>query len=189
MWILILGLAIFFAVHLTRVIAAPFRDAQVVANEGRWKGLYSLVSLVGFALIIWGWVVYRADAPEIYTPPDWGRRATEGLVLLAFISLAAAYSPPSHIKQWLQHPFLTAVILWSVGHLLANGDLASLLLFGSFLAYGVIDRIAVMMRPAPTMLPPGLRGDLIAIVVGAVAYAVVGFWLHGLLFGVSPFGG
>lgn len=188
MWILILGLLVFFGVHLARVVAGPWRDAQVAANERRWKGIFSLASLVGFGLIIWGWIVYRADAPEIFAPPDWGRPVTDVLVLLAFISLVSAYTPPGYISRWLQHPFLTAVILWSFGHLLSNGDLASLLLFGSFLLYAIIDRIAVIPRPVVEAPEPRLSADAMAVVIGAIVYAVFALWVHGLLFGASPFG-
>jgi uncharacterized membrane protein len=187
MLFLILGLVIFFGIHSVRIVAAGFRDAQIAASEGRWKGLYSLVSIIGFVLIVWGWSLYRPEAPEIYEPPAWGRHVASLLVLAAFISLAAAYLPVGHIKHRLKHPMLAAIILWAIGHLLANGDLASLLVFGAFLVYAVVDRIAVIPRgdPAPAVVRP--RGDLMAAGIGAVAFVVFGFWLHGWLFNVSPF--
>jgi uncharacterized membrane protein len=187
MLILVLGLVIFFGIHSVRIAAGGFRDAQVAANERRWKGLYSLVSIVGFALIIWGWNLYRPMAPEIYVPPSWGRHVSWVLVLAAFVSLPAAFLPSGSIKHWLKHPMLVSIILWAIGHLLANGDLASLLVFGAFLVYAIIDRIAVIPRgdPAPAVVQP--RSDLIAAGIGLVAFAVFGFWLHGWLFGVSPF--
>lgn len=186
MAILVAGLVIFFAVHCVRIVAPAFRDRQIAANEGRWKGLYSLASLVGFALIVWGWIVFRPEAPEVYTPPDWGRHVTILLVLLAFIMLPTAYQPPGRIRTWLQHPFLTAIILWSLGHLFANGDLASVLLFGSFLLYGIVDRIAAARRPTPAPVYQGPRGDIVGIVVGLVLFAVFVLGLHAFLFGVSP---
>lgn len=187
MWILIAGLVIFFAVHLVRVVAGPWRERQIAANEGRWKGLYALASLAGLVLIIWGWVVFRPVAPQVYEPPQWGRYAAIVLTLLAFICLAAAYQPPGFIKVALKHPFLAGVMLWSIGHLLANGDLASVLLFGGFLAYAAIDRVAVIPRgdPAPAVMT--WRGDVVALLAGAVVFAVV-LWLHPWLFGVSPLG-
>jgi uncharacterized membrane protein len=187
MAILILGLVVFFGIHLVRIVAPGFRAAQVAANENRWKGIYSVVSLVGIALIIWGWHLYRFEAPEIYEPPSWGRHLTALLVLIAFILIAAANAPAGYIRNRLKHPFLTGIILWSTGHLLANGDLASLLLFGSFLVYAVVDLIAVIPRgdPAPAVVKP--RSDIIAIVAGVVVFAVFGFWLHGWLFGAYPF--
>ena len=120
--ILIAGLVVFFGVHLVRVVAPDFREAQIAVNERRWKGVYTLVSFAGLALIIWGWNVYRPEAPEIYEPPSWGRHLAALLVLLAFISFAAS-GPAGRIKHWIKHPMLTGTILWSAGHLLANGDL------------------------------------------------------------------
>ncbi len=188
MLILIAGLAVFFAIHSVRMAAPAVREGQVAVAEGRWKGIYSLVSLVGLALIIWGWIVYRPEAPQVYDPPSWGRHVAMLLVWVAFVLLAAAYMPAGRIRHWLKHPFLTGIILWAAGHLLANGDLASLLLFGSFLVYAVVNRLAVIPRgdPAPAVVRP--RSDVIALVAGTVLYAVFVFWLHGLLFGVSPLG-
>ena len=187
MLILVLGLVIFFAIHSVRIAASGFRDAQIATNERRWKGLYSLASIAGVVLIVWGWRLYRPDAPEIYEPPSWGRHVASVLVLAAFISLAAAYLPAGQIKRRLKHPMLVGIILWAIGHLLANGDLASLLLFGAFLVYAIVDRIAVIPRgdPAPSVVQP--RSDLIAVGIGLVTFAVFGLWLHGWLFGASPF--
>jgi len=187
MAILVLGLVVFLGIHLVRVVAPGFRDAQVAASENRWKGIYSVVSLAGLALIIWGWHLYRADAPELFTPPEWGRHVMPIFVLLAFILFAAANSPAGYIRHYLKHPMLIGTILWSGGHLLANGDAASLLLFGAFLVWAVIDLVAVIPRgdPAPAIVKP--RSDIIAIVAGAVIFAVFGLWLHQWLFGFDPF--
>lgn len=186
MLILVAGLAIFFAVHLVRVVAPGLRAAQVAANERRWKGTYALISSVGLALVVWGWIAFRPEAPEVYEVPTWGRHAAMLLVWLGFISVSAAYTPAGRIKNLLKHPMLTGVFLWAVAHLLANGDLASVLLFGSFAAYTLVDRLAVIPRgdPAPIVVRP--RSDLIAFVVGTALYALFVLWLHGLLFGVSP---
>ncbi len=184
---LVLGLAIFLGTHSVRIVAPGFRDAQVTTNERRWKGVYSLLSIVGLALIVWGWMLYRPEAPEIYVPPSWGPHVAWVLVLAAFVFVAAAYLPPGSIKHRLKHPMLVGIVLWAVGHLLANGDLASLLLFGAFFAYAIIDLIASVPRgdPSPAVVQP--RSDLIAIGIGVAAFAVFGYWLHGWLFGVSPF--
>ena len=102
MWILLLGLLIFFAIHSVRMAAGGFRDRQVAANERRWKGLYSLVSLLGLALIVWGWVVFRGEAPQIYEPPAWGRHLAMALVFIAFVLFAAAEMPAlllGHLRQ------------------------------------------------------------------------------------------
>jgi uncharacterized membrane protein len=187
MLILIAGLIVFFAAHLVRVVAPGFRESQIAANPGRWRGLYSLASLVGLALIIWGWITFRPEAPEVYTPPVWGRHAAWVLVAPAFVLLVAAYQPVGYIKKWVKHPMLSGVALWSIGHLLANGDLASVLVFGGFLAYAIVDRVAVIPRgdPAPEVKQP--RADLVAIIAGLAAFAVFGLWLHGWLFSTSPF--
>ena len=145
----IIGLVLFFGIHLVRVYAGPFRDAQVAANERRWKGIYSLISLIGFVLIVWGFGSTGPKRRKCLFRQIGAAMSTMVLVLLAFITLPAAYLPAGYIKKTLKHPMLTAVIFWSAGHLLANGDLAALLLFGGFLAYSIIDRIAVTTRPDP----------------------------------------
>jgi len=186
--ILILGLVVFFSVHSVRMVAGGFREAQLAANEQRWKGVYALLSLVGFALIIWGWIAFRGEAPEFYEPPTWGRHLAMALVWLAFIATAAASMPAGRMKVFLKHPMLAGVILWSVGHLFANGDLASVLLFGAFLLYSVINRLAVIPRgdPAPVVVQP--RSDLMAVLAGTALYVFFVLWLHGWLFGVSLLG-
>ena len=186
MLVLIIGLLLFFGIHAVRMIAPGFRAAQIAANEGRWKGIYSLLSLVGLVLIVWGYILYRPQADQLYIPPEWGRHVTYAFVLLGLISLTSAYQPVGRIKSTLQHPFLVGVILWSLGHLLANGDAAGVLLFGAFLVYSVINLIAELRRGQPKPVFVGYRGDIIAIVGGAVAYVVILLWLHGLLFGVNP---
>jgi len=187
MLVLVFGLVIFFGTHSVRIAAAGFRDAEIATNERRWKGLYSLLSIIGFVLIVWGWSLYRPNAPEIFEPPSWGRQVASVLVLAAFVFLAAAYLPAGSIKHRLKHPMLVGIILWAIGHLLANGDLASLLVFGAFLVYAIVDLIAVIPRgdPAPAVVRP--LSDLIAVGIGLVAFAFFGLWLHGWLFGVSPF--
>jgi uncharacterized membrane protein len=186
MWILLLGLLIFFGIHSVRMAAGGFRDRQVASNPRRWKGVYSLISLLGLVLIIWGWVAFRGGAPQLYEPPDWGRHVAMVLVFIAFVLLAAAEMPAGRIKYWVKHPMLVGIGLWAAAHLLANGDLASLLLFGAFLAYAFVNRLAVIPRgdPAPAVVKP--RSDLFALLGGTVLYLLFVFWLHGWLFGVSP---
>lgn len=188
MLVLVLGLVVFFGVHLVRMVAPGLRAAQVAKGERRWKGLYALASLVGFGLIIWGWIIYRPDAPQIYDPPEWGRHLTMLLVLLAFIGVVAAYQPAGRIKATLQHPFIVGIMLWSAGHLLANGDLAGILVFGSFLFYSIWNLVSETQRDQPRAVFGGYRGDVVAVIVGLVAYALFVLWLHAFLFGVSPLG-
>lgn len=188
MTILILGLVLFLGIHSVRIVAAPFRDAQVAASPGRWKGIYSIVSAVGLGLIIWGWILFRPMAPQLYDPPPWGRHATLILAWIAFMLMPTANAPTGRIKATLRHPMLLGVIFWSSGHLLANGDQASALLFGGFLVWAILDLISALGRkePAPVVVNP--RSDVIAVVAGTVLWAVFVVVLHRLLFGVSPLG-
>ncbi len=186
---LILGLIVFFGIHVVRMVAPGFRAARIEAlGEGPWKGIYSVVALVGLVLIVWGWMQYRAEAPQVYVPPEWGRHVTALLVLIAFILLGAGNGPVGRIRATLVHPFLIGIMLWAAGHLFANGDLASVLLFGAFLVYAIVNRIAVGFRSEPAPVFATYRGDIIAIVSGIVLYLVFVLWLHGLLFGVVPLG-
>lgn len=188
MAILILGLILFLGMHSVRIVAGRFRDAQVSAHPRRWKGLYSLVSALGLGLIIWGWILYRPAAPQLYDPPAWGRHAALALVWPAFILLAGSNGPVGRIKATVRHPMLIGIILWSAAHLLANGDQASALLFGSFLVFAVADLISALGRnePAPTVTKP--LADVLMVVAGTAFYALFLLTLHKMLFGVSPLG-
>lgn len=186
---LILGLVIFFGAHLFSAFRprAPGKDLKVKLGYGPYMGLYSLVSIAGFVLIIWGFGAAR-PAPILYQPPVWMAHLNLVLMLPAMILLAAAYAPAGRIKKAAKHPMLAAVKIWALGHLLANGELNSVLLFGSFLAYGVIDRIAVKKRgdigPGPDA-PVSAMGDAAALVIGTAAYGAILLWLHPILFGVA----
>lgn len=186
MLIYILGIVLFFGVHSVRIVAPGLRDAQVVANERRWKGLYSLVSLAGIVLIVWGYSMWRSEAPQLWVPPDWGRYAAYALDWVGLILFAAAYTPTGRLKASLQHPMLTGTALWGLGHLLSNGDAAGALLFGVATVYAVADIIANFVRGTPPPQFKGYRGDLIAIAIGSVLTLVLVFWGHQVLFGVSP---
>jgi uncharacterized membrane protein len=185
---LILGLVIFFGTHLFSAYRSrePGKDIRERMGQGAYMGLYSLVSVAGFALIVWGYGAAR-PAPVLYVPPSWFAHINMGLMLFAMVFLAAAYMPTGHIKKAVRHPMLLAVKIWATGHLLSNGELNSVLLFGSFLAYGVLDRIAVKKRgdngPGPDVAA-NVMGDVGALVVGLGAYAAIAFWLHPVLFGV-----
>ena len=186
---LILGLIIFFGAHLFSTFRsrAPGKDIRHRLGHGPYMGLYSLVSLAGFVLIVWGFGAAR-PAPVLYTPPAGLAHLNLALMLPAMILLVAAYMPTGRIKKAAKHPMLLAVKIWAFGHLLANGELNSVLLFGSFLAYGVIDRIALKKRgdlgPGPDA-PVSAIGDIGAVVIGLGAYALIAHWLHPILFGVS----
>ena len=159
-------------------------------GEGTYKGLYSAVALVGIVLISIGYGQYRAAGYiPVWTPPVWTQHLNLLLMVIAFILLAAAYLP-GHIKARTKHPMLAAVKIWAFGHLLANGDLGSILLFGSFLAWAVLARISAKRRDpvrdhaGPVAAPAGWRNDAIAVAVGLGAYVLFAFYLHPVLIGV-----
>jgi uncharacterized membrane protein len=184
MTIFLAGLAIFFGSHLFTALAREARAGMVKRlGAGPYKGLYSLVSLAGFALIVIGW--RSADASVLFAPPAWTRHVAYLLTLLAFIALAAAYLPKGKIAATLRHPMLAGVKLWAFAHLLVNGEVRSVILFGAFLAYGVIDRIAVKKRGDNGPAPGPAINDLIAAAVGAAAWAAVYFALHAYIAGVD----
>lgn len=188
MLIFVSGLVIFFGVHVVRMLAPNFRDAQIIARgKSTWMGIYSLISATGLGLIIWGWILYRVDAPQIFTPPEWGRHVTALLMLVAFIFMIAFNLPAGRIKALVRHPFLAAISAWALGHLLANGDLASALLFGTFFVYAILNRIAVTRRdPSAPKVVSG-SADFIAIIGGFGLFLLFAFWGHPWMFGVSPF--
>ena len=192
MSILILGLIVFLGVHSTRIVADGWRSAQIKRlGEGAYKGIYSLISLAGFGLIVWGFSLARQQPVVLWTPPIAMRHVAALLTLIAFVLLAAAYVPRNAIKARLHHPMVLAVKTWAFAHLLANGRLADLLLFGSFLAWAVVCYISEKKRDraALTQYPAGTAGaTAITVVVGVAAWALFAFWLHGLLIGVRPFG-
>ena len=191
MTILIMGLAIFLGIHSVRIVAAGWRQAQIARlGENSWKLGFSVLSAVGLALIIWGYGVARETPVILWNPPMGMRHAAGLLTLVAFIFLAAAYVPRNHIKARFHHPMVLGVKAWAAAHLLANGTVADLLLFGSFLVWAVFSFIAARRRDraAGTTYGTGtVPGTLIAIAGGTVAWAVFAFWLHGVLIGVNPF--
>ena len=186
---LVLGLVIFLGGHIFTSLRSQRAALIARTGEGAYKGLYSLVALLGFMLIIHGFGAYRsAGYIQLWTPPTFLRHLVLLLMWPAMVALVATYSP-GLIKAKLKHPMLAAVKIWALAHLLANGDLGSILLFGGFLAWAVYARIAVKRRGAP-VLPsdtPFGRGDIIALVVGTVAYLAM-VWLHPLLIGVPVIG-
>jgi uncharacterized membrane protein len=193
MLVLVVGLAIFLGVHSVSIVAPAWRAAMVARlGEGPWKGLYSLASAVGLALIVVGFGIARRDPVVIYTPPVALRHVALVVMLPVFPLLFAAYLP-GRIRATAKHPFLVAVKLWAFAHLLANGMLADVLLFGAFLAWAVVDRISVKRRPAAQThevpaAPPGAANDAIALIGGLVAYVVFIVWAHRWIIGVSPLG-
>jgi uncharacterized membrane protein len=187
---LIAGLVIFLGMHSVAIVAPGFRaGARERLGEGGWKGLYGLVSLVGFVLIVEGFGLARQAPVVLYSPPSWMRHVTFLFMLPVFPLLLAAYLP-GRIKSAAKHPMLAAVKCWAFGHLLANGTLADVLLFGGFLAWAVVDRISLKRRPPQVLrtAPPGRFNDLLAVVLGFGLYVLFIGWAHVRLFGVSPLG-
>jgi uncharacterized membrane protein len=186
MQILILGLVLFLAPH----ILTSFRDtrAELIKRFGQraYRTVYAIVSTLGFALIVFGFSHYRADDfTQLWTPPAWGRHVAMLLVWIAFIAFASANPKPSRIKGWLRHPMLAGLMAWALAHLLANGDLGGLVLFGAFLAWAVYDRIAVASRGDAGAAPLDhfTRSDGIAVAAGTALYVLMLF-LHPVLIGV-----
>jgi uncharacterized membrane protein len=186
MALLIIGLAVFFAAHVFTMFRGPRAAAVARLGEAGYKALYSVVSLVGLVLIVWGFGRYRAEGyVPLWDPPLWGRHLALALMWPVFVLLVAAYLPGA-IKRKIRHPMFAAVKIWAFAHLLANGDLGSLLLFGSFLTWAVVGRIAARRRPgADETVPAGsLRNDVVALLAGTIIYVAFLFWLHPLLIGI-----
>lgn len=190
MSVLLLGLALFLGIHSLRIVAPRWREAQIARlGEGPWKGLYSLASAVGLGLIVWGYALSRTAPVDLWMPPVWTRHLAVLLMWPAFVLLTASQLPGSRVKARLQHPMLLGVKLWAASHLLANGRLADLLLFGSFLVWAVLDFRDARQRPAVAPLrSPSLQGDIAVVVVGTLAWAAFAFWAHAWLIGVAPLG-
>lgn len=192
MTLLIIGLILFLGMHSIRIFADNFRTAQIARlGLNGWKAVYALVSLLGFILLIYGYGEARLTPIVIWNPPQWTRHLAALLTLPAFILLAAAYVPGTRIKQKIGQPMVTGVKTWAFAHLLANGTLADVLLFGSFLAWAVLDSISANRRDraAGVVYPSGsVSRDIIALITGLAAWVVFAFWLHPALIGVRPFG-
>jgi len=192
MTLLMLGLVLFLGVHSTRIVAEGWRTATIArVGEKPWKGIYSLLSIAGFVLLVIGYGAARQSPVVLFAPPAWTRHLAALLTIPAFVLLVAAYVPGNAIKRAVGHPMMAGVKVWALAHLLANGTLADVLLFGTFLAWAVLGFIAARRRDraAGTTYPagPGSR-TAITVVVGLVAWAVFAFALHRPLIGVAPFG-
>jgi len=190
MAILILGLVIFLGLHSTRIVSESGRQKAIARlGEGPWKGLYSAVSAIGFVLIVWGFARARYSAPQLWTPFPGARHITMLLMLISLILLASYLFKRSHITAAVHHPMVWAVLLWSVGHLLANGSAADLVLFGAFLVWSVADLASSYARDRRDGLvypSPEIGATAGAVVAGLVIYGIFIGGLHLWLFGVSP---
>jgi uncharacterized membrane protein len=179
------GLAVFFGMHLYSAFRSREPDALAERMGGAYKGLYSLVSLAAFVAFVWGYANVGLFI-NVWNPPSWTRHIAMALMLPAIVLIVAAYTPTGYMKKAVKHPMLTAVKLWALAHLTANGDLMSMILFGAFLLYAVVDRIAVKQRGdrgGAAVVKPNIFGDLLALAIGIALYASMVTFLHYQLFG------
>ncbi len=204
MTVLLLGLVLFLGVHSVRIVAEDWRLRQIAAlGEGRWKGVYSLLSAVGLVLVVWGYGLARTEPVVLWSPPRGMAHAAALLTLVAFVLLAAAYVPGNAIKARLRHPMVLGVKVWALAHLLSNGNLADAVLFGGFLLWAVLCFRAARQRDARSLAGgvavgagsgaaaagASLGRTLLTVGVGVAAWMGFALWAHGALIGVRPFGG
>jgi uncharacterized membrane protein len=189
--VLIIGLILFLGVHSLRIVADDWRSKQLAARgEKAWKLGYTLISLLGFVLICWGFGLARQDTALLWPRLPGMNHLAALLTLIAFVLIAASQIPRNHIKAKLRHPMLIGVMVWAFAHLLANNSLADLILFGSFLVWAVLCFRAARQRdragaPAPAAGTP--MNTTIAVIGGLLAWAVFAFWAHAKWIGVNPF--
>jgi uncharacterized membrane protein len=191
MGLLIFGLVVFIGTHLFTTRRAARAGLIARIGEGPYKAVYAVLSLISLVLIGYGFARYRAAGMiDVWHPPIWTKHLAAALVWPAVIFVVAAYIP-GRIKAALKHPMLVGVKLWALAHLIANGDLGSIVLFGSILAWAVFDRITLKRRSdagGPSIPAGGVRNDIIAVVVGTLVYVGLGLWFHPAVIGVPVFG-
>jgi len=188
MYLMILGLVVFLGIHSVSIFSPSWRDGMVVKmGEWPWKAVYSIASLAGMVMIAKGYGLSRLDPVYLYFPPQWLKHTSLLLLLFVFPLIFAAYLP-GRIKAAVKHPMLLATKVWALGHLLANGTLADVVLFGSFILWAGADRMSMKhreQRPIPGA-PPSKMNDLIAVVGGLAVYVIFVLWLHQWLIGIKP---
>lgn len=188
MAMLIIGLLLFIGMHMMRIVAPGVREAGLAKLGGSgWKILYAVVSIAGVYLIAKGYGAVRAEgSPLLYDPPLWLGHVTILLMALSFIFIVAGNLPiTGHIKAKLKHPMLIGIKTWAIAHLLINGDLASVILFGSMLAWAVVSVIAIKKRGGVPPVATSAKADILSVVIGIVLWLVFAMWLHSWLIGVS----
>ena len=189
MTLLLIGLVVFLGMHSISIFAEGFRNRMAAKSEIGWMAVYGMVSLIGIVLVARGYAQARVEPTLLYVTPTWFRHVAALLLLPVFILFFAPYFP-GRIQAVTKHPQLIAVKLWAVAHLLVNGMLADVVLFGAFLAWAVFDRISMKRRTARAVpgLPKAGMNDIIVVVLGLGAYIVFVLWLHLAWIGVAPFG-
>lgn len=179
---LISGLILFFAIHLVPMFADTREKLRRNMGDAPYKATFSIIALVALALIIYG--MSLRTFVHVYQPPTWGRHATMGLMVLAMILLVAAHVP-TNIKRLTRHPMLWGITLWALGHLLSNGDLVSLVLFGSFLVFALIDMLSANRRGAEkARIKASFTNDLATVIIGVLAYLALA-WAHPYFTGIA----
>lgn len=191
MFVLLIGLLIFFASHTFRWLTPHYRD-RLIAQLGMpgYKALYSVISLIALIFIVWGYSLSRADPLLLWLPPVWTRHLAALLMLPAMILLVATYLPGTRLKARLHHPMLLAVKVWALAHLISNGTLADVILFGSFLSWAVAGFIYCRREDRAkgfTAAPGRVSRDMLALFAGVLLYFIFALYLHQLLIGASPF--
>jgi uncharacterized membrane protein len=190
MLVLIVGLVLFLGIHSVRIFDGDYRRAFIARyGEGPWKSLYSLVSVVGLVLIVWGYGLARQNPIVLWDPPVWTRHISITLNLVAFVLFATYLVPAGRMKAALGHPMILSVKVWAFAHLLANGTLADLLLFGSLLAWAIADFATSRRRDrrdGTVRVPGPVRNDVLAVAVGVLIWGAFVWRVHLWLIGVSP---
>lgn len=190
MLVFLIGLLGFLGLHSIRIVAPGWRDTMIQRfGEKRWKGIYSVVAIVFFVLLVCGYGMARNHPQLVWLPPRGLRHVGYLLLAVAFILLPAAHIPGNAFKAWVGHPMVLAVALWGTAHLMMSGWLHSMILFAAFTVWAVVDYISALQRPQQGQQPVLLGRTLMTVVAGLVAYLVFALWLHRWLIGVAPFAG
>lgn len=184
MIVLIAGLVLFLGIHSVRILAPQWRAALIARHgEGPWKGVYSLLALVGLVLMVWGYALYWPQAPDLYAAPSWARSLAFIAMPVALLLIMASNFPPGYIRRFVRHPMLVGTIFWSAVHLLNNGDLASLLLFGAFLIWAVADLFSAATRTGTVQVDVRLWPDLLSLALALLLTWMFIAFAHAWLFG------
>ena len=188
--VLVLGLLVFLGTHVFVSMRGARANAMAQLGVVGYRVAFSLVSIAGLVLIVWGYAHYRAlEWIDVWSPPAFTRHITILLMLFAVIFMTAVFFP-SHIKARLKYPMLASVKTWALAHLISNGDLGSILVFGTFLGWAVFARISAKRRTdeVAVIAPSGYTNDLIVVLLGIVIYLALGFVFHPIFIGVPVFG-
>jgi uncharacterized membrane protein len=182
---LVLGLVLFLGVHSVRIFAPQWRDAQLATRgERSWKALYSGAAIIGFAVLVYGYGLARESTDIVYLPPEWGRSVLHVAMPIALVLIVASQLPQGNLKKRFAHPMLWGVIIWSVAHLLANGNAASVVLFGAILVWAIVNLHSARQRNGPESQAAVVWPDLVSLLVGFVLTAAFVAFLHQWLIGV-----